>query len=263
MNYLLDKKIKKRKIYKISGAIVVLILVIYFHTGIFNGLSTAAHFVFRPVIVLGNNLGNKLSSIGVYFKSKEALSIENENLKAQILADEAARANFTTTIDENNKMKEILGNKKVTADFILAGILSKPNQSLYDTLLIDRGVKEGIAIGKKVFALGNIPIGYIGEVYGNSAKVILFSSPGERTEVVINGKAVFMTAVGRGGGNFEMVLPRDFVLDIGTEIDLPGIDVHVLGTVQTIISDPRDSFQKALLASPVSIQELKFVEVEK
>jgi len=35
------------------------------------------------------------------------------------------------------------------------------------------------------------------------------------------------------------------------------------GTVETIISDPRDSFQKALLVSPVNIQEIKFVEVEK
>ena len=59
-----------------------------------------------------------------------------------------------------------------------------------------------------------------------------------------------------------MILPRDFVLEKGTEVVLPGITPYVIGIVQTIISDPRDSFQKALLSSPVNIQEIKFVEVE-
>ena len=69
--------------------------------------------------------------------------------------------------------------------------------------------------------------------------------------------------IGRGGGNFEMILPRDFILEKGTEVVLPVITPYTLGIVQTILSDPRDSFQKALLASPVNIFELKFVEVEK
>jgi len=59
-----------------------------------------------------------------------------------------------------------------------------------------------------------------------------------------------------------MILPRDFVLEKGNEVVLPGITPYTLGVVETIISDPRDSFQKALLVSPVNIQELKFVEVE-
>ena len=50
---------------------------------------------------------------------------------------------------------------------------------------------------------------------------------------------------------------------INGEVVLPGINSYVLGTISTIISDPRDSYQIALLASPVNIQQLKFVEVEK
>ena len=263
MNYLLDKKIKKRRIYKIFLGVIALFLVFYFHTGIFNGLSSVASFVFRPVIVLGRNVGGEISNIGSIFHNRKSLTLENEDLKSQILQSEADRANYASVLDENNKMKEILGRKSQTINIILSAILSKPNQSPYDTLVIDVGTEQGILAGQKVFALGNLPIGYISEVYANSSKVILFSNPGEKTEVLISGKDVFMELVGRGGGNFEMVLPRDFVLPVGAEVVLPGIDSYVLGTVQTIISDPRDSFQKALLASPVNIQELKFVEVEK
>ena len=130
----------------------------------------------------------------------------------------------------------------------------------------------GLQIGDIVFALGNIPIGRVAEIYPNSSKVILFSSSGEKTQVVVSGKSdtpdadnngdVFMEVVGRGGGNFEIILPRDFTPAKGDEVVLPGINPYVLAVVETIISDPRDPFIKALLVSPVNIQEFKFVEVE-
>ena len=71
-----------------------------------------------------------------------------------------------------------------------------------------------------------------------------------------------MTLVGRGGGNFEMVIPKDFVLNKGDEVTLAGIIPRVVGIVQMTISDPRDLFTKALLTTPANILELKFVEVE-
>jgi len=141
--------------------------------------------------------------------------------------------------------------------------LTKPDQSIYGTLIVDAGINQGIKVGSTVFALGNIPIGRVAEVNANSSKIILFSNPGEKTEVVIPGKDVFMQVIGRGGGNFEMALPRDFVLEKGAEAHLPGITPYLLGYVEPIISDPRDSFQKALLVSPVSVQELEFVQIEK
>ena len=60
-----------------------------------------------------------------------------------------------------------------------------------------------------------------------------------------------------------MSLPKDVVVANGTEAVLPGLTPYTLAKVDTIISDPRDSYQKALLASPVNIYELGFVEIEK
>ena len=170
-----------------------------------------------------------------------------------------------TIVADNASLQEILGRGaqgSASHKMILAAILAKPNQSLYDTLLIDAGSKEGIKIGENVFALGNIPIGRVDVVYDDSAKVVLFSNAGEKTEAVISGKNIFLELIGRGGGNFEIDLPKDFVLQKGDQVVLPGINPLVLAITQTIISDPRDPFTKALLTSPVNIEEQKFVEVE-
>lgn len=225
-------------------------------------MSTISYVVFRPVLILGNNFGEKFGGISGFFTSKASLYKENDDLKSELMKDKAMMANYDSIVAENLSLKEILGRKNEKSPMVLATILAKPSQSPYDTLVVDAGIEQGIKAGDIVFALGNVPIGRVAEVYPHSSKVILFTTTGVRTQVAVSDKHVFMELVGRGGGNFEMVLPRDFKLAKGDQALLPGIDNYLVGIVETIISDPRDPFIKALLVSPVNIQELKFVQVE-
>ncbi len=261
MSYLLDKKIKRKKFFYALFCALVLLVLFYFRLGIWNGFSSASHKIFRPILIFGNNIGEKFGQVSSYFISKNSLQKENENLKFQIAESQADRANYASVVADNASIKEILGRKDPKANMVLSAILGKPNQSSYDTLVIDAGRKQGLQVGDTVFAFGNVPIGRIGFTYDNSSKVVLFSSAEEETQVVVN-KGIFMKAIGRGGGNFEMIMPRDLALAKGDQAVLPGITPYVVGIVETIISDPRDPFSKALLVSPVNIQELKFVEVD-
>ena len=234
-----------------------------------------SHIIFRPVLVLGNNFGDKFVNLQSYFISKNSLYLQNQNLQSKVTEDETRMLNYNSILAENINLKEILGRKSEKTVMILAAILSKPNQSLYDTLVIDAGINKDIKVGNIVFALGNVPIGRIAETYLNSSKVVLFSNAGEKTQAIISlgppsggasplagraGKDVFLEVTGRGGGNFEMIMPQDFTLAKGDQVVLPGIIPYVLGIVETVISDSRDPFVKALLVSPVNIQELKLVE---
>ncbi len=275
MSYLLDKKIKQKKIFKIALGVVVLIVLFYFRFGIFSGLSYLSQIIFHPVLILGNNVGEKFSSLKSYFLSKDVLRLEIENLKLKINEKEAMMSNYNSVFLENLMLKEILGRKMEKVNFVLSSILGKANENLYDTLIIDAGIKENLRVGSVVFAFGNVPIGRIAETYADSSKVVLFSNSGQKTDGVVRGGntrrlrnhrvggLVFLYFFGGGGGNFEMTIPSGLVLAKGDQAVLPGIFPYVVGIVETIISDPRDSFQKALLVSPVNARELKFVEVGK
>lgn len=243
--------------------VFLIIFLFYFRSGLFYELSFVGHIFFRPVLVVANNINNKLSKISLLFVSKNSLLVENQDLKNKLNEQESLMANYNSVLDENIKIKEIFGRKNDKTPMILATILSKPNQSPYDILVIDSGAEQRIKTGNMVFAFGNVPIGRVAEVYSSSSKVVLFSTNKEKTQVILSGKDIFLEVTGRGGGNFEMILPRDFVLQKGDQVILPGINPRVLAVFETIISDPRDSFEKALLASPVNVQELKFVEVER
>ena len=261
MSYLLDKKSQRKKFSNIALGVVILIILFFFRSGIWNVLSDVSLFVFRPVLSAGDSIGGGLKSFGAYFVSKSSLLKENENLQQEVAADDARMANYDSAMADDASLKEILGRKDPKATMVLGAILSKPNQSPYDTRIIDAGTAQGIKVADIVFADGAVPIGRVAEANANSSKVILFSNPGESTEVTVSGQSTSVQLVGRGGGNFEISLPKDSALAQGTQVTLPGINDYVIAITQTTISDPRDPLSKALLTSPVNIQNLKFVEV--
>lgn len=262
MNYLLDKKNKRNKFLKIAAFVLFFVILFYFKTSIFSGLSYVGQGIFRPVLVSGNGISQRFKNFTSYFLFKNSLYKENLDLKAQIEKDIADRANYYSVLQENTDLKETLGRKKEGSKMVLGAILTKPNQNPYDTVVLDIGSNLGLKEGDKVFAFGDIPVGRIVEVYPNSSRVTLFSTSGEKTQVVFSNSNTFFEIIGRGGGNFEMIIPRDFKLLKYDQVVLPGITPYIVASVETVISDPRDSFQKALLVAPVNIQNLKFLEVE-
>ena len=262
MSYLLDRKNKRRKYIQATVLALVLFAVFYFRGPIFRALSYGTHGIFRPVMGAAGGVRGAFSSIGTALRFKSSLSDENEDLKLKQRESEAKILNHNALLGENENLKEILGRKRENTNLVLGAVLGRPNRSLYDTFILDVGTGDGVRNGDMVFALGSVPVGRIVEANPDSSKAILFSKSGTKTEVVAPGSNAYFEIIGRGGGNFEMILPRDFVLQKNEAVTLPGIYPYVVGVVESIISDPRDSFTKALLVSPVNIQELKFVQVD-
>ncbi len=321
MSYLLDKKEKRKKIVITLSVVLVLLLLFEWRSAIWDGLSRSASAVFRPALSLGASISGEMSRWGVFLSTKSSLSAENDRLREELNAARASMENYNSLLAENNQLKEILGrtgqNRK--RNLVLASILAGGDRSLYNTLLIDIGTAQGAKTGDMVFAYGSIPVGKIAEANGSSSKVVLFTSPGEKTLAFVRtgaapiasavrqlakatadgasstqskdssasavstgvqssgtalssgfgsgspvpaGKNLQVELIGRGGGDFEMDVPRGVPIEIGAEAVLPGLTPYTLGKVAAVISDPRDAIQKFLLTAAVNVRELKFLEVE-
>ena len=188
MSYLLDKKNKRKKNFQIILGVFLLIILFYFRASVWRGLSYSTEIIFHPVFALSQAIDIRLKDIGSYFVSKNYLYNQNQKLQAEVSFDDARMSNYDSVVADNVSMKEILGRADPKAKLVLSAILAKPNQSPYDTLLIDAGGIAGIKTGDTVFALGNVPVGRVGDVYPNSAKVILFSN--HRLNLVVCAAAV-------------------------------------------------------------------------
>lgn len=263
MNYLHDKRNQRKyRKYGIVAGIIGALALLFYISSVTHVFSSAALGIARPFWRLRDSFSEKIHSYRSHFASKkslvqelDALKIENERLRIEVIDRDALS-------DENTKLKETLGRTK-DRQVILGIALTHPGQSLYDTIIIDVGTREGIVVGAKVFAGGEALIGYVAEVFEGSSKAILYSAPGEKVEGIAAGIDTPLVLTGRGGGNFEIELPRDVNLPIGTPIVLPHINTYILGSVGDVTFDPRDPFQKVLVQSPVNVQEVRFVEIEK
>jgi cell shape-determining protein MreC len=263
MNYLHDKK-KERATRNIIIWIVFLGLIIFLlsRPAISNSLKSLASKIGIPfwkghVLVIDAGVGAQS-----VFTSKSALIRERDALQNQIATLQAQLAEKDATIALDTEIKNIV-DKRGAHDFIIAAILSKPNRSIYDTLVIDLGEKDGVKFGAKVFGAGIVPLGTISEVFASTSTVKLYSNPGEKFQVVVLGKDISTEATGKGGQNFEMTFPRDVEIPIGSSVALPGFPTQPFATVEKVMFDPRDPFQNVLLRSLVNVQELQIVQIEK
>lgn len=206
------------------------------------------------------------SNIGIAFRSKASLNAENESSKSQLAEIQSRLIEHDILVSENKELKEYMGRKEA-GSFVLAKILEKPSHSVYDTLIIDGGSNAGISAGQVVYVNGVIPIGKIEEVNKYSGTVRMFSSPKQNTEArlsILSGeKATYVdvTLVGRGGGNFQTIVPHDLEVPVGTLASLRGLAGGIIAEYKKTISDERDPLQTVLLTSPVNIQEINFVQV--
>jgi cell shape-determining protein MreC len=258
----LDKKqiIKRKKtIRNIIGFGIFFILCV---VGILSWTGQIFNFIGRPIWKTENFITQGIYNINYLFRTKSSISKENHNLIEEISSLRITMIDYQILKGEVDQLKELLGRLPEKNNFILGNILTKPNHSPYDTLIIDVGNNE-IKEGNLVYAVGNIPIGKVGKVYDKTSLITLYSNPGQKTGGFINETNASVELMGRCGGNFEMIIPLELQADKGTIVYLPANTSEVIAIVQEVISNPSDPFKKVILSSPVNVQNLKWVQVKK
>lgn len=256
------KQIGKRKkiIQNIIGFGVFFILAV---TGVLSWSGHIFNFVGRPVWEAEKSTTSFFYNINYLFRTKASLSKENHNLIEENLGIRLSMVDYQILKNDLDELKRIMGRIPDVDNFILGNILTKPNHSPYDTIIIDIGGDNEIKEGNQVYANGNIPIGNISKVYDRTSLVTLYTNPGQKTEGFIDGTNASVELTGRGGGNFEMIIPIELIAEKGTIIYLPGSTSQVIALVDEVISKPSDPFKKVILSSPVNFQNLKWVQVKK
>jgi rod shape-determining protein MreC len=242
--------------------LIVMILFVFFAILFSFQWSRAILFsVGKPFWQIGSGINTFFSNSFEILRSKVSLISENQSLQDKITKGQKDEELNNILIQENADLKDLLGRKTSSSKTILASVLIKPSFSPYDTLIVDVGTDEGIAVGDMVSVDGNVFIGQISEVYANSSKVILYSSPDQKVLVLVGSNNVLKEAVGIGGGNFKIELPREIDVKEGDSVMIPSISPNIFGIVEKVEYKEADSFQTVLFKNPVNIAELKWVEI--
>lgn len=258
MNYLRKNNRQSRQFLKpfyIAVSIFTLSSISYFFwPQLFNQVLVT---IARPFWEVRERGIESLEKISAQMRSKETLYNENTRLKIAIDIARNNMVGFEILKNENIELKKLLGRVE-KEDVVLTAILAKPDRSIYDTLILDVGRNSAIKKGDYVMD-NDFIIGTIEEVYKDTSKATLFSTAGNVFPVLIGKYNIEAEALGLGGGNFSIKLPRGVNIQNGDVIVQPGLNPKFFGTILSIESKSTDTFQTLRFVLPVNVNYIHWL----
>lgn len=259
MSYLRKNNNKFRKVL-IWALIIIFMLFILSFTGagkLFGGVMhyvgypfwKAKSFVFERSYFITGVWQSRLNMAEENLMLKEELLIANLKLKGkELLEAEIRDLNALLNREDLSRVKPVM-------------VLSNPPQTAYDFLIVQGGKDIGLKGGEKIF-FESVILGEVEEVFQKTARIKTFSSGGVKTEGFVERSGLPVTLYGKGGGNFESRLPQEVDIEEGDFVIIPGIANRFIGQVESIESNPTDSFKTVFLRYPLNLSTVRWVAVE-
>lgn len=166
---------------QIQTKYILLVLTIACFLGIFGGLvmninsgplKTIAGYIFVPMQQGINHTGSWIFNTANDFKTLKEVLAENEELKKENADLTSQLINAKIEQYELQNLRELfaLSEKYPTYEKVAANVIAKDSGNWFSSFTINRGEKDGIAIGMNVIADGGL-VGIITDVGPNYAKV--------------------------------------------------------------------------------------------
>lgn len=203
------------------------------------------------------------------FMSVEELQEAYAALKKAYLYSKIDQTQIALLKEENDSLRRQLsfiesrGNPSVGAD-----VIGKQIDPMGSTLIINRGSNSGIKESNPVIIHDGIIVGKIARVEEDMAIVRLITDNQSRIAATLMNKEKSIGLVEGGFGlsvrmtsvpQHEIIAIGDTVITSGLEKEMPhGL---VIGTVESVEKEVYEPFQRAIIASPVNLQELTVVSV--
>ena len=166
------------------------------------------------------------------------LSMKNEQLVNENAALASENRALSTKMESLAALLSPSGSGKSAVSGILAGVIARPPESPYDTLVLSEGSDAGIVVGMEVFGAGGVPLGIVSSVLPSFSRATLFSAPGTMTHGWIGQAHVPLTIEGVGAGAMNATIARSANIVVGDVVYVPGPGALPIGSVTRIDDDP-------------------------
>lgn len=260
-------KAKQKTALSITGIIIVFIIL---HQ--VGWLRTPEHW-FRGSINKTSSFvfmgSERVRNIGTYFTSKKELKTEISNLNDRIGDLYVDKVRLSELEDENRRLREQLSFFETTQySHIGARVVGRSIDPIGTTIIIDKGLKDGVKKGDSIIIGEGVLVGRVARVEDNSSVILLINDTQSRiAATVLNGSHSIGVVEGGFGivvrMNFipqnEEINPGDTIITSGLEAGIPrGL---VIGTIEVVEKKPQEPFQAAVLAPVHNLNDLTVVSV--
>lgn len=255
----------KSKIFLVF-LILLLILFVLNWTNWANSLKNTIFSISSPIQKWFWDIGNNISNFLACFFIKGDL-IERVNLLEKENYSLLFENTYLRNLEgENQILREALGiNLQKDFNLSIAEVCGK--DLLADSILIDKGFKDGLRKDLAVITEEKILIGKISEVYENFSRVILISDKDISFDVRMAETNDY--AIAKGQGSLRLLIdliPQQSLIrkdDLVVTTSFGGVFPKdlLIGKVNKIEKSDTQSFQKAEISLFIDIKELRTVFV--
>ncbi len=250
--------------------LAVTVLLIFLHlVGILKPVEGLVFRIFSPlqhrIYAWGSGFNNIYSSL----TSRGNLVEENSRLQTQVATLAAANAQLKVKLEESGQLEvqrnflESLGIKAIAAR-----VIGKNPEANWQSIILDKGEKDGIKVGMPLIVGEGIMVGKIFSVNANNSQAILINDARSRVAAIIqtatNSQGV---VVGEHGLSLKMeLIPQNEVIREGDLVITSGLEPSitrglVIGKISRIESESNNLFQTAYIQSLVKIDNLTVVSI--
>lgn len=214
----------------------------------------------RPFI----NAGRKVSSsFSVIFEIKNLRS-RNKDLENAVIELKSENASLQEEKTENQSLKQLLDYKKISDQkLILASVTAIDPNSYFDSITVDRGTDDGVAVGQAVIFSGAL-IGKVQSVSEKNSQILLITSKDSVVQVMLSNSRT--TGILRGGINGITLenIPLDVKIDENETIITSGLGAGLpkgiyVGNTGKEVSAKSDIFKTVDVVSPVDFSKIEFL----
>lgn len=251
----------------IGAFLIIIIGFIIAPTSALKRIKNVFHQSIKPSVIVSNYAVDSTARFFRNLVHLNSLNIENQRLIKENLGLQSQLSILKEAQHENEILKKEMGflNQKSDLKLTPANIVGRSLTGYIRSVVIDRGVQDGLKEGQAVVSQGFL-VGQVKTVFPNTAEVILITDNNSLVPVVLQESRG--TGLLRGG--LEGLTVEDIPLNIAIKKDeqvvTSGLGGEIplgimVGQVQETISHEGEIFQKATVKSPISIYFLEFVFV--
>lgn len=197
-------------------------------------------------------------SFNDYFRERADLISELDTLRGNNIFLETENTDLKVKLNDLGRIASILGTSSPSK--MVAMIVSLYPNGPFDTILIDKGIRDGITPGNIALAYG-IYIGQVTEAGERSSKIKLSSYPGARTEGFIDRISLNVSVAGEGGGNLILTVPKNIDIALGDKLFLNSQKTMLIGQVDKIYENAAEPLKTIIFRIPLNLNNLRFLSI--
>lgn len=250
----------------IIGLVSLGIILIDHNSSGLLGVRQVGTYITAPFYWAARGPSNFISGVQNYFRSREQLLAENEQLHSESRVLRAKVQKLVSLIAENVRLKELLSSSTVLEDSVLvAETVSVSPSPFYHNITIDKGEADGAYVGQAVIDAYGL-LGQVVEVGAVSSRVILISDSRHSIPVQVNRNGV--RAIAEGTGRIDTLLLPNVVettdIKAGDLLVSSGLGQrfpvgYPVGVVESVESDPGQPFLRVVVRPSAKLNRGRYV----